>query len=211
MKGLILKDLMLMKNQRKYFLTVILIAIVISVVMGSEDFGIFGCSYVTFLFAYSVQSTVNYDEFDNGMEFLMTLPISRRTYVQEKYLFGFLITILAWAISGTACLLFSPAAEFPSLLAALAAILFVVLIFLSFSLSLVLKYGSEKGRSVLFGIMGAVIVFLFLLRKLFPGILQFVKRIADTTPFLGFCAAAGLLLIGIPYLISLSIMKKKEF
>lgn len=36
--------------------------------------------------------TLSYDETDNGLAFLMTLPVDRKTYVREKYLFILICT-----------------------------------------------------------------------------------------------------------------------
>lgn len=98
MKGLLIKDYKLMKNQAKYYLVIVLIAGIVPMLnfSGKEDFSMFVCAYLTFLFAYFTLSTINYDEFDNGLEYLMTLPASRKIYVQEKYLFCLINTTLAW-------------------------------------------------------------------------------------------------------------------
>lgn len=39
--------------------------------------------------------TLSYDETDNGLAFLMTLPVDRKTYVREKYLFILICTAAA--------------------------------------------------------------------------------------------------------------------
>ena len=45
--------------------------------------------YVTFIFTLFTVSTISYDEYDNGYPFLFTLPITRRQYVNEKYVVCF--------------------------------------------------------------------------------------------------------------------------
>ena len=45
---------------------------------------------VTAIFAIT---TISYDEFDNGLAFLMTLPVTRKQYVAEKYLLGAGLTL----------------------------------------------------------------------------------------------------------------------
>ncbi len=220
MKGLLMKDLMLMKNQGRYFLTVTLIACAISF-LGSDGFSIFCCSYVTFLFAYFTHSTIGYDEFDNGMGFLMALPVDRRTYVKEKYLFGILTTLAAWTASSLACvasgLTSGAQRDLPSTLVGLVSILCVVLAFLSASLFLGLKYGSEKGRSVLFGVIGAAVACMFLSYKFFPDLGHdlslLLEQAAEGSSLLlsmG-CLAIGLLLAVLPYLASLSVIERREF
>lgn len=43
--------------------------------------------------------TLSYDETDNRLAFLMTLPGDRKTYVREKYLFILIYTAAAWCIA----------------------------------------------------------------------------------------------------------------
>ena len=105
-KGLLIKDFQLMKNQGK-----ILIAIFVVI----AAFGIFADGNSSFLTAYFTifvalftTSTISYDEYDSGYLFLFTLPISRRGYVTEKYVFGILSVLIAWCFGmavGTAAFL----------------------------------------------------------------------------------------------------------
>ena len=81
MKGLLIKDLKLLKGQKNFFVVLIVIAIVLSVSMSSPSFVI---GYMTFIGAVFTLSTISYDEFDNGNAFLFTLPFSRMDYVIEK-------------------------------------------------------------------------------------------------------------------------------
>lgn len=61
--------------------------------MGQSILGFF-----PFLFGLFTISTISYDEYQHGMTYLMTLPIKRKTYVTEKYLF-------AMALAGAGSLL----------------------------------------------------------------------------------------------------------
>lgn len=49
--------------------------------------------YVTMMFSIFSLTTISYDEFDNGMSFLFTLPVNRVKYVVEKYIFGILVCL----------------------------------------------------------------------------------------------------------------------
>ena len=60
---------------------------------------LFVISYAAILFTILAISTLSYDEYENGMSFLFTLPFSRNTYVVEKYLFGMLGTVLIVLLS----------------------------------------------------------------------------------------------------------------
>ena len=83
MKGLLIKDLKLMKNNGKNLLLVFLIIGTMMGIMTKELYAAVG--YVTFIFTLFTVSTISYDEYDNGYPFLFTLPITRRQYVNEKF------------------------------------------------------------------------------------------------------------------------------
>ena len=54
------------------------------------------------LFAIAVAvaiSTIAYDEMDHGYQFLLTLPINKKTYVREKYLLCAGGVVAAWVIA----------------------------------------------------------------------------------------------------------------
>ena len=88
MKGLLIKDLRLMLQQKRFFLILFFIAIVLNF---NSDGGTFVVAYLTFLCSSFVLSTITYDEYENGYLFLMTLPVSKKTFATEKYVFGLLL------------------------------------------------------------------------------------------------------------------------
>lgn len=84
MKGLLIKDLYYV-FQRKQTL---LIFLIVSLILGFTNEGSFLVGYMTLLGTIISLSTISYDNADNGMPFLMTLPISRKEYALSKYVFG---------------------------------------------------------------------------------------------------------------------------
>ena len=48
-------------------------------------------------------STISYDSMDNGNRFLFTLPVSRKDYATEKYLFSCGFGVLSALITAIAC------------------------------------------------------------------------------------------------------------
>ena len=81
MNGLLLKDFLLMANQKSYFLFIVTLGIIISFALGSATFVV---GYIILVFGLSALNTISYDEMDNGYAFLFTLPISRADYVTKK-------------------------------------------------------------------------------------------------------------------------------
>ena len=69
MKGLLIKDLKLMKNNGKNLLLVFLIIGTMMGIMTKELYAAVG--YVTFIFTLFTVSTISYDEYDNGIRFCL--------------------------------------------------------------------------------------------------------------------------------------------
>lgn len=150
MKGLMIKDLCLMRNQGKSMLLMLAIGLFMEVQMGAGTI----IWFLTFLGAMLASGTANYDEFDNGFSFLFTLPITRRQYVREKYAFSVLFVLFCLGASILLCLVFSPFSRSGSA-AGLSDILLMssmgILIsgfLLATVLPLRLKFGSEQSRIV---------------------------------------------------------------
>lgn len=87
MRGLLIKDYHLLTGRRNFFLMVIALGIIF---IGVYENPAFPVGYMTILMTIFSMSTISYDEFENGMAFLMTLPVGRKCYVREKYVFSIL-------------------------------------------------------------------------------------------------------------------------
>ena len=155
MKGLFIKDFKSMKQQKKYFL----IIIVISVSMIFADDLAFFLGYIPFLLSILTLSTINYDGFDNGNAFLFTLPFSRKEYVMEKYLLALLLGSVG-VIIDTVVILILDLVKNNSLIEnnfmMILMIIPLLIIVLSIMIPIQLKFGAEKG------IVTAIIAFLLL-------------------------------------------------
>ncbi len=217
MKGLLIKDMKLMLNQKKFFTTIGFIALMLVSVAKDTTFII---SYMTFIGALFTLSTINYDEFDNGNAFLFSLPVTRSRYVAEKYGFGFLMGGSCWLFSVLIAAVSGEVRKTNSaqdtLLIALE-IFPVILILLAMMLPFQLKFGGEKGRIASIAAVGIGFVVCIIAAKA----AEFLKidwyALLDSIPKLSWGAmfavtagiAAVLLLISVR--ISICIMEKKEF
>ena len=85
MKGLLIKDFKLIFGNVKMIVMLIFISIFL---MFSQEEGAFTfvVSYMTIITSMFVLSTISYDDFDHGMSYLMTLPLTRKIYAAEKAL-----------------------------------------------------------------------------------------------------------------------------
>ncbi len=218
MKGLLIKDLMLLKSQGRFFaVTVILIFIAGGVFDGSYAY--FG--YYLMLFqALFVVNTMSMDEENGGMCFLMTLPAGRKAYVREKFCFGMLMTAAGWALSVLIAIFFTAIkhdpADLTDLLPMAAGGLAVFPMINFVSVPLILKFGQEKGRialaAVFMGLFGGLLLLLRSKAALSSGMDQLMLLF---TRYRIAAWAAGLLLYAALvlacYCLAVRIMAKKEF
>lgn len=211
MKGLLMKDLKLMAAQIAFFILLPVVGAVFVVPAGEVRMG-FG--YITAIAGLIGVTTINYDSYDNGFAYLFTLPVSRRGYVKEKYIFAVLssvavmmaVGLFMWAIMAVV----HPEnmytfADFlgdmeDSYLIALTAVAFMVPVFL--------KFGAEKSRFVILIIAGIFMGAMMGVSQV--EVLRNVEmiggnRVRVIMPML--CLAW----LVVSYLISVRIMEKKEF
>lgn len=217
MKGLFVKDMRLFLQQKRFFLLLLLLA----VFLNFNSDGTFVIGYLTFVGSFFVLSTISYDENDNGFLFLMTLPIIRKTYVREKYLFGLLLGGCQWLIAVVIAFFFKLAREsgFSVKELLLEAVLFIpiLFVFIAVMLPIQFRFGVDKGRIVMLIVFGIIFLTVFLLMEAaetvgFDPVEQFNQLFAEHL---------GILITGIFALviagtvgscvISSRIMAKKEF
>lgn len=177
--------------------------------------------YITMLAVISAISTISYDEYDNGYLFLMTLPIDRRTYVREKYLFADLVALVG-CLAGSAMAAVLLAAKqggelsLGESLAEAVIYLMAAVMVADIMLPLQLKFGMEQGRMVLFFAMGALVVVGGICVKLFQAEGS-LGGVASVVSGMGMWGLVGclvvicLLLTLLSYCISVHVMEKKEF
>ena len=85
MKGLLIKDLSYIK-QSKILHTAGIITLLFAFAGGNMV-----TSYLAVISASMLQTTFTYDEYKGGMKYILTLPITRKQYVQSKYLLAALL------------------------------------------------------------------------------------------------------------------------
>ena len=220
MKAFFIKDWKLLKNQGKMFGAVLVFYGLLAVMDNSMGQSILG--FFPFLFGLFTISTISYDEYQHGMTYLMTLPIKRKTYVTEKYLFAMALTgagsllifilellysvimhrgmteVVMWEILSSTCFMIP-----------------VVILFLALALPLNLKFGSEKGRSLFSGMMlGFFLSGIVGVKKLKGSLLlEQIQTLLHAKGLL--LVTAGIVIyalaLGISYRISVRIIEKREF
>lgn len=221
MKGLFVKDLRLMLIQGRVMAFIVVIVLVMWGILGIADGGAV-LGYVMIMLSLYIPSLISYDEMDNGYAWLFTMPVSRKQYVLEKYIFGFLcITagILLCAAAGTVqILMLDGEQDLGEWLFTCGVFLLIGILFQALVMPFRLKYEGDKGRVVMFAV---VVVFVLL----FYGAVRLAGIFTDDgigrfMSFLDSLGVAGMLGCGavitvaaavVSALCSCRIMEKREF
>ncbi len=215
MTGLMVKDLKLML-QRKRFLIVLIAMGLLMLQQG----GMAAVAYLTMIAVVFSLSTVSYDEYENGFTFLMTLPFDRRTYVREKYLLsilsgaaGCLVGCVMYAVS---LAVKGEGMRLEESLVQAAVCLSMSMLMAAVMLPLHLKFGAEQGRILLFVVAGAFVLAGSVCMELIKGYISPERLFAVISGMgvwglAGCLAALSLLLTLLSCCISIHVMERKEF
>lgn len=219
MKGLLIKDLKLMKNQKSFFVIMAFVGMIFLITWEKPYFAI---SYITMMFSMFAITSFSYDEFDNGAVYLFTLPFSRKTYVREKYLFGLLICLIALTVSTvlaiSASVIKGQSVDLVTIGATGLSSITICVLFLSIAFPIEIKFGVEKGRIGFIVIMAVFFLGFYLVMKLtqdgeLMGVLNLIRKVeqlSGTVIVLGlgiFWCVAGLTSMKI----SICFLERKEW
>ena len=148
MRGLLIKDYRLLWNQRR---TLGIMMLIWAIVVFTNTNPAFAVSYLIFSCSILAINTVSYDQHENGIIFLLSLPISRKQYVQEKYLL-LLINLMAAVLISVLFIWLPGNIEGIEVMFLIGVVVLVISVMLPVSLI----FGEEKGRLVIIA-FGAVI------------------------------------------------------
>lgn len=215
MRGLLQKDFYMLSEMKKMILVILAIAFLLLIAnSGSESFVV---SYLIFVAAFLTLATITQDEHSKGVQFLMTLPVSRKNHVQEKYLLGIVMGGGAWILAAAAALAVTSLRgksineEF---LAQCVIYLPILLLMLGLMLPIQFRFGGDKGRiAIMAAVAGGMLACFLVLKIVDLSNLTGAKNFFENYYRLIFVVATLILLAGfwISYRISLAIMNKKEF
>ncbi len=143
MRALIVKDIRLFRSMKNVVLIYVAM-IAASIIFGQKQMGVMLINLCVVMLTYLSMSTMSYDDFDNGMEFILTLPTLKKIYVIEKYVLA-VITLVVMSIVG-AGLLVALGLEFNAAILDIAPMAVIAIVLVSINLPLTLKFGSEKTK-----------------------------------------------------------------
>lgn len=223
MKTLLVKDYRILMTQKKS----LFILLIVGVVMVISTFEIdFLTGYMMMMAMVLSLGTVNYDELDNGMAFIMTLPANRKTYAIEKYVLTMvnivacaaIMLIIYFITKGFINWQFSAG----GMISVTVGWICGIMIAASVMIPLYLKFGAEKRRVIMMILWGIVAVIAIGGQKLaevmagteaMNAINGFLTKISTLPPAVLMAAVVFILAMAVIFSmgISIGIMKKKEF
>lgn len=219
MKGLLIKDVLLTtKVQGKVFGALILFAIVMTFTTENTFFIV---SYLTFICSIFSINAIAYDELGNGYSFLFTLPVDVKNYVTSKYIFSVIMTVasavISFLIASVVSVVKGKGGEIAEYGIPTLGIVAFVFVYLAILIPLELKFGSEKSRMLILGVIGGSMAVIFAIVKMVGQNQELANRCMGIINGLSIVQTLGMAIgisvvgMGLSYLLSLKIMGNKEF
>lgn len=198
---LMLKDIYVLKRKSEPTLFIIVFFAVFAGLQG----GFLYTAMCTMMMVMLTLTTFAYDQSDGWEAYVSALPVSRKTVVQSKYLFGILTVVGSILLVMVSSVVFR-GFQIEMVLNALQLQILLGVFFLSLNYPLILKFGFEKSR-----------VWYILITFLLVGAGSALTSIASQTGFQNTVLVSvfmGILVFGllvVSYFISLRIINRKEF
>lgn len=221
-KGMLIKDIIFLKTQKMIFLIAGLMAAMI-LVLRNEAVS-FGIAYIMVMCAIVPINTIAYDEQEKGYLFLFSMPVTRKGYVQEKYLLEILVLMISWVVItglGLASSAFSGGKiSMTETFMTAVTMLIAAIIMMSIFSPVQFRFGTEKRQIIMFIlIFGGVLVAVFAEKFLQHFGIDSSKAAGTLQAVLANLSPAAMMVSGIvfaavcmavSYFISVRIMQKKE-
>ena len=210
MRGLILKDLLVLRKQGKSYLLIIGIYMVLAFV-GVFDYSILSTMMVVLTMMLPM-ATFSYDELARWDKFAAAMPVGRSGIVKAKYLMALAVIggagLLCFVVNIIVAMI-DHEAQLGALMASLGGSLGAGLLINAAILPLLFKYGAEKSRSMMMVVMLVVFILVFgLITIAGEGGFALTNAMTAVIPWL-----AALLVLGgfvVSYRISQKLYAQKE-
>ena len=213
MKSLLVKDLRIIKLNLKLFILYIgLIAIAVGA--GKQEMGTTLICISVVLFSYLGMSTLTYDDMDRGMDFILTLPTSKKLYAIEKYVITLMILVPS-SIAGFAVLV-GMGNSLTDAAIVIGAVTVTAVAVVSINIPLTIKFGAEKTKlltiiimAVVGGVVGGADPVVF--NKLCDTRIGHIIMELDKSVIVLLVCVLMAIILGVSCFISTIIINKKEY
>lgn len=216
MKGLLIKDLELIKSQKSFLIMMVVLSL--AMLLFNESDPTFIVGFLPCIGAMLSINTLGFDQYESGFKYLFTLPIDRKQYVLEKYGLALLLIVVSTAFATGLVMITSLSQPIDTHELGMAAlsVIPVAICIMAFMFPVQLRYGSESGRLVFLIVFLAIGVLSGTISQLFENIdLSFFAPLIQSyaenpTLFLISILALSLLVFGASMYFSIRVLKKKE-
>ena len=205
MKALLLKDFYMMLRYCRMFFVIILVFLGASYVFpGSET-----TAYFPVVLAGIIPVTlISYDEREKWHIYSATLPFSRAQIVSAKFLLGAITTFLTFFLSSSALnmrltgrfFLYPPNDQLSGIISLASSLVGTAII-----LTLIFKFGAEKGRIAFYAVIGVI----FIVSLLSQNVAISWPSYLDPTWFIPVLLLGGILCFGGGWLLSIRFYEKR--
>jgi len=206
MKGLILKDLLVLRQQSKIYLFMIIMFAAFAFINQDPSFA---GGMVAIVAVMLPITALSYDERSGWDRLALSMPVSRRDMVLSKYLLGLGFSMLAFLISLLLGLKSNDPTGEPAGTALMTALVFWSLCILLFSIlmPLFIHIGVEKGRMVMMAILFIPTGVLLLLSS--TGIAK--PNPESLEQMLQFAPVVAIIMFVVSFFVALRLYNRKEF
>lgn len=210
MKGLILKDFHSIIGMKNIIIIFMSVGIWTAIIQDTT----FIVSFIPMMVLMLSMSSFTYDEYNKWDSYALTMPVNRKMIVASKYLFVLILLGISFLICTIIAVIFNAFKGNYDILDTILAVLLssmMILIIFSLILPFVYKYGAEKGRFAMFGVVFAGMGIAMLLSQFVnvEVLISFLTSIESLLPWLLIALAAIVFLAS--YQISYRFYLKKEF
>ena len=159
MKALFIKDIRIVLKQQRVLICAFFA--VITILAFATDNSMYAVTFVLFLVPTMMLTTISYDTFENGMSYIMSLPVSVKDYVTEKYILtvasSLIFNIMATILINVVLSIGKGVSIMPLELIVNAMLAqFMVLIYISLVLPVDIRFGTDKGMIIV--VLMAVVI-----------------------------------------------------
>lgn len=146
MKGLLIKDLRILLQNKTAIIVIFIVVAILAMQMDNEiDFD-YLTGYIALVYGFFAMNTISADENDKSIGFLITLPITRGLYVLEKYIFMISCSFFGGLMAVVLSIVLGHPSSIANLLLRAVTVCLVLIVFQLFMFPIQLKLGHERGR-----------------------------------------------------------------
>ncbi|MDO4500802.1 MAG: ABC-2 transporter permease [Erysipelotrichaceae bacterium] len=202
MKGLFRKDLEIILKSKNTLLVMVLICICMNQISSYTTI-----MFMTYMAAITAIGTLSYDDFDNGMPFILCLPCTKKDYVKEKFIFVFALSLFGYLFGVIASIVIMLVTKKLDLLTVFESVILLPIAYVlsCIQIPLRLKFPQEKSRMV--NIICMIVVMTL------SGIIYGIIEEALASPLLIALVITAIMLAALYllYTVSIKILENKEF